>query len=275
MHALSPCPDDPARFAMSSLNRILAVLDLLTATRPEVSAEQIAEALAISLPTSYRYVRELVGAGLLRRASEGRYALGARIIELDYQMRTTDPLARAAQAEMSMLVPRIGYPATLVSLLGERMITLHLEQGSEPLDISYGRGRPMPVLRGTPGLTLLAHLPRARQRALFETETAESATREAHWEALRTRLKAIRRAGFGISEGELDAHNAGVAVPVADADGRTVASLCAVLPRARLELVNTDRLVQRLQESAREIAARLAGSSGDLTLPPPALPRAG
>ncbi|MEZ5653010.1 MAG: IclR family transcriptional regulator [Burkholderiaceae bacterium] len=244
---------------MSSLSRILAVLDLLTPARPEITAEQIAEALEISLPTSYRYVRELIAVGLLRKAAEGRFALGARIVELDHQMRTTDPLLRAAQERMRALAQRTGFAVTLVSLLGERMITLHLEQGSEPIDISYGRGRPMPVLRGTPGLTLLANLPRARQRALFEAHGANEQL--ADWPRLQSRLSSIRRQGYGLSAGELDAHNAGIAVPVRDATGRPLAALCLVLPRERLEMLQVERLVQWLQEAATAISSLLENGS--------------
>jgi DNA-binding IclR family transcriptional regulator len=246
----------------SSLTRILAVLDLLTPGRPEITPDEIAESLGISRPTSYRYVRELVAAGLLRRTGESRVTLGARIIELDYQMRITDPLLRAARPEMESLARRTGFSVTLVALLGQRMITLHLVQGAEPIDISYGRGRPMPVLRGTPSITLLAHLPRARQRALFETEAPVGAEAEAAWERLRRRLRTVRRNGFGVSEGELDPHNAGVAVPVSGTDGKPVASLCAVVPRHRFELLNVDELDKRLRQAAADITSGLADPAG-------------
>ena len=246
----------------SSLSRILAVLDLLTPQRPEITPDAIAEALAISRPTRYRSVRELVAAGLRRRSRESHYALGARIIELDYQIRHTDPLLRAARAQMQWLAHRTGFSVTLVSMLDARMITLHLEQGAEPIDISYGRGRPMPMLRGTPSVTLLAHLPRGRQRTLFDAQTEHPAgpDRESAWQALRVRLRAIRRAGYGISEGELDAHNAGVAVPVPGPDGKPVASLCSVVPRHRFELLNLESLVGMLVASANAIGNDLSGA---------------
>lgn len=248
---------------MSSLTRILAVLDLLTRLRPEITPEDIARSLDVSPATSYRYVRELVAAGLLRRIGEARYALGARIIELDFQIRSSDPLLIAAGREMNILARQTGLSVTLVSVYGTRMITLHLEQGAEPLDISYGRGRPLPLLRGTPSLTLLAHLPRARQRALFEAGTRDTDAPGPAWEALLGRLRDIRRAGYGLSEGELDPQNAGIAVPVFYPDGGAAASLCAVVPRQRLPIVHLDRLVAMLREAASRISARIADARTD------------
>ena len=76
--------------AMSSLARMLSILDLFGARAPVLSAEEIIARRNYSRPTGYRYVRELVAAGLLVRAPGG-YSLGPRIIELDW----LDPPARS------------------------------------------------------------------------------------------------------------------------------------------------------------------------------------
>ena len=54
--------------SISSLSRMLSVLDLFTDTHPIWSAEAIAQALDVSVPTSYRYVKLLADAGLLQRS---------------------------------------------------------------------------------------------------------------------------------------------------------------------------------------------------------------
>lgn len=239
---------------MSSLKRLLAVIDVFTEATPVWTPEGIAERLALSRPTAYRYVRELVASGFLRRVRASLYTLGPRIIELDYQIRRADPLSVAGQAVMPALAERTGYPVTLCTIYGDRILTLHLEQGVEPLDISYGRGRPLPLFRGTPSKTLVAFLPRARQRALFEAHRREAAAIGQDWAAFSARLQEMRKAGYGVSEGELDPHNAGIAVPVLASDGQVLGSMCIVVPRKRFDLVNRERLV----ETAREAAARMS-----------------
>jgi hypothetical protein len=70
--------------ADSSLARMLGVLDLFNEQRLHGSAEDIAEALQVSLPTSYRYLKTLSDAGLLRRGSDAQFTLGPRIVMLDH-----------------------------------------------------------------------------------------------------------------------------------------------------------------------------------------------
>ena len=85
----------PDGSGLSSLTSTLAILALFSASDPVWSAERIIEQLAYSRPTGYRYVRELVSAGFLVRVAPGSYSLGPRIIELDYQIRQSDPLLKA------------------------------------------------------------------------------------------------------------------------------------------------------------------------------------
>ena len=67
----------------SSLARMLSVLDLFSDHQLTWTAEGITEALQVSLPTGYRYVKMLVDAGLLQRAADSHYTLGPRIIVLE------------------------------------------------------------------------------------------------------------------------------------------------------------------------------------------------
>ena len=68
----------------SSLARMLSVLDLFSDHQLTWTAEAITEALQMSLPTGYRYVKMLTDAGLLQRAADAHYTLGPRIIVLDH-----------------------------------------------------------------------------------------------------------------------------------------------------------------------------------------------
>ena len=76
--------------ADSSLARMLGVLDLFSEQRLHWSAEDIGEALGVSLPTSYRYLKTLSDAGLLQRRPDAQFTLGPRIVEFDRQIRLRD-----------------------------------------------------------------------------------------------------------------------------------------------------------------------------------------
>jgi DNA-binding IclR family transcriptional regulator len=111
---------------MSSPARVFAVLGLFSSERPVWQPDEINEALGYSRPTGYRYVKELVEAGLLQKGSAGRYALGGRIIELDYQLRQIDPVLLAAMPAMQALAARTGFDAVLTVMYGgPRVIDIH------------------------------------------------------------------------------------------------------------------------------------------------------
>jgi len=105
--------DDSQLEARPSIGRALGILDLFTIDAPSKTAEQICEERRLSLPTGYRYIRELVGAGLLVRLTGGRYSLGPKIIALDHTIRQSDPMLRVAAPVMADLVRRTGCACVL------------------------------------------------------------------------------------------------------------------------------------------------------------------
>ena len=244
--------------AASSLSRMLAILDLFGETAPALSAEDIVARLGYSRPTGYRYVRELVSAGLLVR-SAGGYALGPRIIELDWHIRQSDPVLAASRGIVRDLAVRSGCSVTQMGMYGERIVTIHHEQGAEPLAISYDRGRPMPLFRGGPSRAILAWLPRARQERLFERHSDElpEPVRELGFARFADELQAVRRAGYAVSFGELDLDNVGLAAPVFRGDRGVSGSLCLVLTTVRYRTANRDLLLEMLLDSARRISRAL------------------
>ena len=103
---------------MSSPSRALALLDLFSESRPVWHTDEMNEALGYTRATGYRYVRDLVEAGFLQKVSAGRYALGPRIIGLDYQLRRSDPVLLAAAPVMEDLVRRSRLDCVLTTMYG-------------------------------------------------------------------------------------------------------------------------------------------------------------
>jgi DNA-binding IclR family transcriptional regulator len=229
---------------------MLAVLDLFTEEKPTHTAEEIAGRLKYTRPTGYRYVRELVNAGLLVRSAAG-YALGPRIIELDWLVRTHDPVLTASGAAVRELAMRTGCGVTQMGLYGDRIVTIRHEPGPEPLQIGFDRGRPMPLFRGAPSKAILAHLPRARLERLYRRH------HERGFAKFFEEMQAIRKAGYAASFGELDPGKVGIGAPVFRRDRSVAGSICLVLTSLRYDTANRELLVERLLESAAGISEAL------------------
>jgi DNA-binding IclR family transcriptional regulator len=244
---------------------MLAVLDLFTEAAPVWTAEALTAKLGYSLPTGYRYVRELTSVGLLRRGAGGTYLLGSRVIELDYQIRVADPLLAAGSTIMRELAEATGCDVVLGTLYGERMVTVHQAHGSEGVSASYGRGRRLPLFRGMLSKTLLAVLPRAQLRKLYEHHAEEAAgvpfARD--WEALLANLKQIRGNGYAVTEGELDPGLVGIGVPVVSRPDSIIAALGLVMTRQRHATLDVDKTVQLLGQAAARILTVLTQAQGE------------
>ena len=260
---------------MTSLARMLAILDLFDEGASVWTAEAISERLGYSLPTGYRYVRELHTAGLLRRDAGGTYVLGPRVIELDHRIRVGDPLLIAGQRVMRALAGETGCDVVLGTIYSERIITIHQEQGSEGVSASFGRGRRMPLFRGMLSKAILAGLPRAQLRRLHEHhhEEAEASDFSRDAEAMLAELNAIRSAGVCISHGELDRGLVGIAVPLASPAHRLTAALGFVISRRRFATSDAKRLTALLTEAGARILAALPTPNEAPTRPSPTKPR--
>ena len=245
---------------MSSFVRMLGVLDLFTEQQPAWTPDAIAQRLDCSLPTAYRYVRALLQAGLLRRASAGTYVLGPRLAELDYQMRRTDPMLRRGDAALRALCEDTGCDVVVAEVLGDHVITVQQLHGREGVAATFGRGRRMPTFRGTLSKTLLAWMPRTALRRIYAAHADEARAEPfaATWDVLLAHLKAIRARGWSCTEGELDAGLVGISVPLTRPGDGGVAALGVVLTQARHATTDVDAMVRRLRRAADDVAREIA-----------------
>lgn len=245
--------------ADSSLARMLSVLDLFSDQRLHWSAEDISEALGVSLPTSYRYLKTLSDAGLLRRGADAQFTLGPRIVVLDHFIRQADPVLQCAIPFMKELVAQTGFDSVVSSLHGDQLLDTHREYGTAPADLSYGRGRPRPLFQGGAPKVILAGLPTTQLHKLLDAHTAEvaSAGLPTDWPSFRRYYSQIRKNGFYFSNGELEANLAAIAVPLQQADGTVIGALSLVTTVQRMAVIDLTKLTPLIQRAAREISARL------------------
>jgi DNA-binding IclR family transcriptional regulator len=194
---------------------MLAVLDVFRSDNPVCSAEEIAASLGYSLGTTYRYIRELVATGLVTRTETG-FCLGPRIIELDLAIRQCDPVLASSQPLMRRLRDRFGCDVLLIQFFNDRVVVSHHFQGDDQITVSFGRGKVMPLFRGAGSKALLAALPRARQKRLYDTFAARIAADGlgADWAAFRRNLVQFQIDRHAISIEELDKGNVGVAAAI-------------------------------------------------------------
>lgn len=240
-----------------TVSRALSVLDLFDAEHPIWSAEDICAALHCPLPTGYRYIRELVTAGLLRRVSGEGFALGARIILLDYVMRQADQLLEHTIPAARALAAQTGCDCVLTAVYGEQILDVHREFGSAPLALAYGRGRPRPPFQGAAPKVILAAQPTTWVRKLYEAHAEEAARAGmgSDWKDFRATLAAIRKRGVYVSHGELEPTVYAVAAPIEPHGHEPAAAIAIVMTKERFALFNENVLTALVLQAAQQISA--------------------
>lgn len=248
---------------MSSPAKVLSILSLFSREYPVWQPEAICQALDFTRATGYRYIKELVDFGLLKKVAAGSYALGARIIELDFQLRQSDPVLLAADPVMHELSTKTGKEVVLTVLVNRRqIIDTHRVHALHPIttSVARSRGRQRPLFRSGGSKILLSWLPRHQQRQIYQQHAQEIQDNRMgdSWEEFRAQLDQIKKAGFYMSWGELEPTMGAAVVPVFNPDGDNVAALNLLDSPQNIRDTDAVQVKAALEEAAWKIRQRQA-----------------
>ncbi|MBB03937.1 MAG: IclR family transcriptional regulator [Pseudooceanicola sp.] len=248
----------PSMQKQSSADKVLKVLDLFTEDAPAWTVEMLMTELGATRATTYRYLKALYDAGLLAPGAGSSYVLGPRIIQLDRQIRRSDPLLQIAvpllEDERS---PLIG-AKNISSLYGDQVLSVYVERCDPDIVLTMQRGRVFPLVYGSPSRIILAYLP-PYQMKNFYTANAEEVAR-AHlgdtWEEFRTSMRRLRKHGHCIGN-EMNRTVVGISAPIFHDKSAVSASLSYV---RRVEFTSDEQkaeLVDLVMTAADRISKQL------------------
>jgi DNA-binding IclR family transcriptional regulator len=253
---------------MSSLERLLSILDLYSEAEPIWTLEEITLETGYARSTAYRYVKELCDSGLLISIGKGAHVLGPRFIECDRLIRNTDPLLIAAQKVMPGLHQEFGEGLLLLSsLYGDKVLCIYQEPLITDFSVSYTRGRPMPLFYGATAKIILANLPERKLVKLFLNHRLAIAKAGIgdEWDDFKKHLADMRRAGVCISKGEVDPGATGIGTAIFADDKSVIGSLTHVVMDGDKDIDSSipDRLNEGCDRISTEISSILQ-AHGDM-----------
>jgi len=246
---------------MKSLEKMIGILDLFEGAEMEWSPEAMAQRLDLTRSTLYRYLKVLADAGLLTSLPGVGYTLGPRIAELDFRMRQSDPLIMASRPVMAELVSAV--PGIALLCRRYRGLVLCVHQEASPgisFRSAYERGSARPLLRGAASRIILAHMPAAVLRKLYETaphDFADAGLGE-DLEAVRAHLRAIRQRGVAVTRGELAKGVIGVGAPIFDSKGGVLGSLGVTIGETDIAPERLAFVAERVSLGARIVSKAIA-----------------
>ncbi|MND63543.1 HTH-type transcriptional regulator KipR [compost metagenome] len=251
--------EEQSRDGASSLIKMLSILDLFTSEHPVWSTAAIIEALETSRSTGYRYIKTLHSAGLLSTVGTGNYVLGSRIIELDLQIRNTDPLVLASKGVLEELVDTIGHSALLCTAFRDSVLCIREHRAPLSPENRFCRGQRRPLFQGAVSKVILAYFPHHRLKSLYSRcqLDIENAGLGSSWEAFRSGLSKIKKDGHIITVGEFNPGVIGVAAPIMSGNNVVLGSVGVAWDEKERKDVDVKRAVLSVKRAAREISSRL------------------
>lgn len=250
---------------MKTSDKVLSILRLYSAENPTWTVDAAAKELKLAQTTAYDYFRSLVKAELLAANGQGRYSLGPAVFELEHLLRSSDHLLIAGDPLLKEL--RSLAPTDVITLLCRfyRMKVMCIAQSgdlSTNREVSYERGRPMPLLRGAASKVILANLER-RMLVRFYEKNADEVARQGlgeSWEQFRSCLRVIREEEVWVTHGELDEGFVGISAPVFGEDGAvcgSVSYVCLEEKFSRSSAVSNE-LREKIRQAGRSLSMRLS-----------------
>ena len=233
----------------STSGKMLRVLDLIEDSIEPVTAERMLTELGYTRSVLYRHLKILTDSNLIASISDAGYTLGPRIVELDYKIRSRDPLLAAARPSMIELAERERGIALLCRRYKDVVLCIHQERGDPSFRSNFTRGLARPLFRGAASRIILAHMkPAAINRLLAEHQEAfvEGQLGANHAEALAT-LRRLRKQGWDLTAGQVTAGVVGIAAPLFDNRGDILGSLSLTLRNRERSEAEIGRLIERVR----------------------------
>ena len=227
-----------------------------------VGLPDLAARLNLARQTVHRVLVKLEDARLvLRDTTRERYSVGPRLSMLALATLSSNNQHALTKVALQNLVDDVKETCNIGVLDGLDYILLARIEAKWPLRTHLETGSRMASHAVSGGKLMLSELEPERLRSLLGTRklpamTARTITRLVD---LESELAKIRARGFALSNEEFFDGIVGVAVPIKDRTGRTLAALAMHGPVTRLTLKMCEARVDRLARAAARISRAWLG----------------
>jgi IclR family mhp operon transcriptional activator len=251
-----------------AISRSIAVLQAINRAG-SLSMVDIAAASGVPYPTAYRIVQTLLHEGLIEREPTRKCYRPTPLVQtLSHGFEGHGRLVTAARSHIVALTHKVGWPISLATHVGHRMVIRDSTHSLTSLTFNnYYPGYTLPILECASGRVFLAFVGDEERRGLLATLRAIPANAEN--QALRlfesgALAAEIRRHGFATKGRNRYTKNPGktssIAVPIFDRDGIAGALTLIVFASSMSISDAVERYVDDLRMAAEKISLELLGT---------------
>lgn len=240
-----------------TLDRGLAVLDLLATVGGGLTAAEVAAGLGVHRTIAYRLLTTLERRTLVQRAADGAYRLGGGLLRLSAAVG--DELRTIAVPHLRALNAETDETVHLAVRTGTEILFVESFESSRPLRVVSRVGRTMPAHATSIGKAMLAGLTDLEVRALYPRGRLEGvgpSTIRTVPDLLKD-LGAVRHRGYARSDEESEQGVGSVGVAILDSRAEPRAALSIAAPSTRLDARTVLDFARAAQATAAAIGAAL------------------
>lgn len=246
----------PDSHPVSAVDRALVVLATLAQHGSALTATELLHKTGLSQSTLYRQLASLKRWGFVLEV-EGRYAPGPLSLQLALGFDMASHLVQHARPDMLILAQQSQESVGLVVATNGQAICIDMIESRQALRCSFEKGRSVPLQKGASAKCLLAHLPTGALSAALEANLLDAGRPR---QDILAELSAIRKAGFVVSNGEVDPGVWGVSAPLFGMGKRAVGALTLMAPSVRVQAKHSP-LIQMTVVAAARISRNLSTHS--------------
>ena len=247
-----------------TLERGLAILDILAETMRPMGVTELAEHLDLDKSTVHRLLTTLVRRGYARQVSHTRnYALGAQTLVLYDAFQAHLDLQEICRPLLREMTDTTGETSHLAVLSGSNIVFVDWIASPQVMGVRTVVGRSEPAWCTALGKAILAALPRdERETALQDTDFKAYTDRTpVARKAVEADLKLSANRGWALDNEEFLLGVRCIASAVFDRTGYPVAAMGISAPAIRLNIARCRKLGPEIQLMAHHASA-LLGYSG-------------
>lgn len=248
---------------MGTVSKALTLLNLFSASRPEIGLSDFARLAKRDKATALRLLTELADNGFVEQDSKSKlYRLGPALIRLANIRELTVPANRAAAQALEQLATNTNETVHLSVLNRHQLSTLsYIENSTHATRVHIDPAELLPLHATGSGLAVLAFSDPELVNDVL-TDDLDTWTTATHTNAgtLRDILTTISRTGFGISDQGFEKDVYGIAAPLFGSQGTCTGAIAVAAPTTRMTVKLKACIRAELITAARSITRSWGGT---------------
>lgn len=241
---------------VQSIDRAMSIIFALVSDESKTlwSISEIADKTALPLSTVHRLMSSLMKYGLIEQVPKTKqYKVGLTWMEIGLRIWDKIDVRAVARTVMEQLAAEVRESVYLNIPHGNDAIVLERVESSKTVRSIDNLGERIPLHIGAANKTILANMKPKEAERIVNALVPEPERRQ----ELLELLPQIRQNGYAVSYGEKTEGTASIAAPIIGYKQRVVGALSIGVPSYRITEKVLAKLINRAQESAKEISHKI------------------